>query len=190
MMYNKNTDYTAEEKIGVEDLKLFCSFLPKHFNNMYQTEYGTFCDEIGENITGGTNIIETKHRDRKALEFGHIYIEPKKYENLMLMYKKGITPYYVNAIGDDFYFWVLPQIPENRIKKYTNVKIKTREGDYKYEDRFGLPVSMAWIVCKDGSWIRPANKDLLEVRPPIHCDLNFGKPITNNILKNLPNIDE
>lgn len=179
--------FTKEEELGLTDIEQFCALPPMrdYFERTGGTEYGTICDALGENRTGGTNIIEAKHRAAKSKEYDDIFIEVEKYNHLMRLYDKGMLPFYLNRFdGDDnFYVWILPSIPIKECRLYKNKKIRDlTTGGFKYEDRYGLKWEQAWVFSPDGEVIQRSSVEHNIPQPPRPHDIDLNKPINNKIL--------
>ena len=176
--------FEEEEKMDVELNEKCRKALKQYSVSALSTEYGCICDRIWINETGGTVAVEMKHRFGR--KFSDVFIEPKKYENLMDLYRiKNILPFYINHWNEDefFYLWVLPAVNEENIKLHRNVPIKDAIVGKKWEDRYGLNFNDAYCFRFNGELIRkPKNKQLKTKAPDAH---DIQGPITNNLLKNI-----
>ena len=77
--------FVREENICTRKFIKF-SQLPKmqrYFAVTAETKYGTICDTVNKNNTGGTVVVELKDRERNAVDYEDCYIETYKYNNLM-----------------------------------------------------------------------------------------------------------
>lgn len=178
--------FESDEEICIKAFIKFTQFksLKKYFRITGATEYGTMCDVVGENKTGGTVVVELKHREDKSTGFTDCFIEVGKYNNLMKLYDKGCLPMYLNIIGDCYWLWILPSVPENTMKLYKNVPIKSSISGKKIVDRYGLQWQHAWVFDSKGNIIQESSCKHNIPNPPIHHDIDFNK-ITNDVLNKL-----
>lgn len=177
--------FEKEEQICIEKFISFSklAIMKKYFVITAETQYGTMCDTVSINKTGGTVVAELKYRDKKATGYTDCYIEISKYENLLKLYEKGCLPLYLNFIGDKYYLWVIPTICSG-LKKYKKVHIKSSISGMKYVDRYGLKWQDAWIFDKEGNIIQES-KCIEAPDPPKKHNINFNKAINNKVLNNL-----
>ena len=181
--------FENDEEKCLEKIKQFCGLFPSKFTETAATEYGTVCDVVGNNSTGGTTLIEGKYRADGSRKYPDLFIEVDKYNNLMELYRtKGTVPFYLNMIVDDpnFYLWILPTVDIGKCKLYKNYRIpdKTCETGYKYVDRYGLKWQDAWIFDSDGKIVQKSECEKKSPRPK-KTDIDLNKPITNKTLKHL-----
>lgn len=174
-----------------EDTELFIGFISLPILLNYgmltaATVYGTICDFVMQNITGGTNVVETKKRHPKFLKEDDCFIEPSKYDNLMKLYKKGCLPWYLNFIGDKYYLWIIPSVPKDRIKLHKDVVISSgiNENGKKTADRYGLKWEDAFIFDRSGK-ICQKPECFIKPQQPRHHNIDFKKKINNKILNDL-----
>lgn len=180
--------FEGEEEIAIMHFIKFSRFpLTKRFFIITAaTEYGTVCDVVSENETGGTIITEIKIRKYKGED---CFIEPDKLENLLKLSTKGIEAFYLNYVKGIYYLWVLATIPENRQTLHKGVKIKTvktseNNKGYKIVDRIGLQWEDAWAFNENGELIQKP-KDFVAPNAPKHHNIDFNKIINNSVLHNL-----
>lgn len=158
----------------------------------YFTQYGCCIDGIWINLTGGTNVVEMKHRAKRALKYLHesgIFIEPEKYDKLMDLYENhDCLPFYINTFEgcDYFYLWVLPAISKDRIEVVTtNVPNPLIKGGREDVERYILKECDAYVFNFDGTAQAAPECKQLPVKKPARHDVDWTRPITNQTLKNL-----
>lgn len=169
-----------------EDIERFIEFVaqyPKNYALSAETVYGTVVDVVSQDENGNTYATELKTRRKGSLNYPDCYIEVKKWENLMKLWRENkIYPLYINFFedADDIYIWDLPMLKSANF--YPNVWLTTIKEEV---DRIGLPWKAAYHINKN--IVVPPDKQYIKnsrVRPQ-HKTIDFNNKIDNKILFNL-----
>lgn len=153
--------------------------LQKYSVKAIDTKYGFPIDRIWINLTGGTNLVEMKHRAAKYMpseKYKDSFIEVDKYRTMIWLYNMyDYLPIFITTYDkcDLFFLWVLPAIPEENLVKYENVKIKDRlaDGGKKIGDRYGLRFEDAYVLdFKTGEIVQKPRNQLLPRVPALYSE--------------------
>lgn len=157
------------EKKALEEFEKMAKRLPKIFHSFTGTASGSRVDVMSENITGGCASVELKLRHKNTAKYGDCFIEPEKFAALKRIWEeKGYFPIYINFIGDykDAYAFYIPEI--ERYELHPNVRIKHQNGEYTWEDRYGLHWEDAhhFILQDDDTYeeIKPENVKTINIK--------------------------
>lgn len=154
--------YDKQEMVDIEKFKEFynnSTLLKKWFALTAETDSGWVYDGFAINNTGGTSCLEFKDRSPYFLTKEDCFIEPKKYHNLMRLYRGyRIVPVYINFFGDVIYIWLLPTVKQYHV--YENIPIRG-----EIVDRYGLPWADAFKFEKvNGKWVK-TQTPVIDVKP-------------------------
>ena len=187
MDYKKNR-FLTQEKLDIEAFQVYANLCPKNYAVSAETPYGTICDVISQNETGGTVLTEIKARKGKPEDYEDIFLEPSKWNNLMKLWRnKGLLPVFLNVFEDshDMAIWILPQIKQASF--HPNVLIYGSEE----VDRIGLSWKSAYYfkyVEATGEYtiIKPEKEYIKKSIPaPRYYDSSILNNVSNETLFNL-----
>lgn len=157
-MVEKKYNFYEKSEVICNDYFYFLNDNLKWFTTIERNELTNKVDFKCINRTGTTCNVELKIRQNDINTFNDIFIEEKKYKNLMNQYKLyNIKPLYINWFIDKYHFIVFDLSTISKMTFYPDVKIYDKgDGNTKYENRYGL-------YARNGSYyIYNNNKKLFE----------------------------